>query len=87
MFQKLSITFSKTVGGLVLIFYNSIQDYFVYKQIYNLTYPKHYEFCNANVCHSLYYSTEYVDYYDDADGVYEFAETIQNHRAEFFFKL
>ena len=38
------------------------------------------------MCHSLYYSTEYDDDYDD-DDFYEFAETIQNDRAEFFFQV
>ena len=68
----------------MLIFYNSIQDCFDYKPIRNSIYPKHYDFCNANVCQSLYYSTEYDDYYDDEDDLYDFAETIQNDRAEFF---
>ena len=84
-FKKLSISFSKTVEELVLMFYNSIQDYFDYKTICNSIFPKHYDFCNANVSHCLYYSTEYDDYYDDENGFYDFAETIQNDRAEFFF--
>ena len=45
---------------------------------------KHYDFCNANVCQSLYYSTEYDDYYDGEDDLYELAETIQNDWAELF---
>ena len=32
----------------------------------------------------MYYSTEYDDYYDDEDESYEFAETVQNYRPEFF---
>ena len=39
--------------------------------------------CNASVCHSLCFSTEYDDYYDDEDEFYEVAETLQNDRAEF----
>ena len=82
-FKQIFINLSKTVEELVSIFYNSIQDYFDNKSIYNSIYPKHYEFCNANVCHSLYYSTEYDDYYDDEDDFYEAAETLQNDRADF----
>jgi hypothetical protein len=67
-----------------LIFYASIQDYYDYKSIYKSLYPKQYEFCNSNVCHSLYYSTEYASDYDDENDFYEFAETIQNDRAEFY---
>ena len=64
--------------------YNSIQDYFGYKLIHNFTYPKHYNFSNANVCQSLYYSTEHDDYADEDSDFYEFVETIQNDRAAFF---
>ena len=82
MFQKL-INFSKTLEELVLTFYNSIQDYFDYKSIYDFIYPRHYDFCNVNVCHSLYYSTEYVSDNDEENGMCEFAETVQNDRAMF----
>jgi len=64
-FWKLFRNVSTTIEELVLIFYNSIQAHFNYKSNYNSIYPKHYDFCNANVCHSLYYSTEYDDDYDD----------------------
>ena len=63
---------------MVLIFYNSVQDCFDCKSVHNFIYPKHYDFCNANVCQSLYYSTEYDYYYDVEDGSYELAEAIQN---------
>ena len=66
------------------MFYTSIQDYYDYKSIYNFIYQKQYNFCNVNVCHSLYYSTEYDDYYDDENVFFEFAEKIQNGRAELF---
>jgi hypothetical protein len=85
LFQK-AINFCKANEELVLIFYNSIQYYFDYKSIHNSIYPKHFEFCNVSVCHTLYYSAEYDDYYDDDDS-YELAETIQNDGAEFYFKL
>ena len=51
----------------MLVFYASIQDYSDYKSIHKSIYPKQYEFRNSNVCHSLYYSTEYDDDYDDED--------------------
>ena len=70
-FKELSINFSKAIEELVLIFYNSIQDYFVYTKIFNFMYPIHYKFRNANASPSLYYSTEYGDDYDD-DDCYEF---------------
>ena len=53
-FKKLFINFFKTVEELVWMFYNSMQDYFDHKSIHNFIYPKHYDVCNANVCHSLY---------------------------------
>ena len=68
---------------LVLIFYNSIQDYFDYTKSFNSLCPTHYNFRNATASPSLYYSTEFDDDYDD-DDFYEFAETIQNDRAKFF---
>ena len=74
----------KAVEELVLIFYTSIQDYYDYKSIYSFIYPKQYDFCNVNVCHSLYYSTEYDDYYDGENDLYDFAETIQDGRADLF---
>ena len=42
-FKRLFINLSKKVEELVLIFYNSIQDYFDYKSIHNLICPKHYD--------------------------------------------
>ena len=85
LLQKLFINFSKTVEEFVLIV--SIQYYFDYKSSHRFIYPKHHDFWYENVCHSLYYSTEYDDDYDDENGFYEFAETIQNDRAEFFFVI
>ena len=76
--------FFKTIEELVLIFYASIQDYYDFKSMYSFIYPKHYDVCNSNVCHSLYYSTEYDSDYDDENDFYEFAESIQNDRAEFY---
>ena len=69
---------------MVLILSNSIQDYFEFKTIYNFTYPSHYNPCNVQASHCLYYSTEYDPDYDDDDDFYEFAEAIQNDRTEFF---
>ena len=69
---------------MVLNIYKSIQDEFDYESVHNFIYPKHYNFRNANVCQSLYYSTEHDDYSDDDNGFLEFVETIQNYRADFF---
>ena len=82
--KKIFINFSKTIEELVLIFYNTTQDYCEYKTIYNLIHPKHYNCCNVKASHCSYYSTGYDDYDDDENCVYEFAETIQNDRAYFF---
>ena len=62
-FKKLYIF--ETVEELVLMFYTSIQDYYDYKSSFKSIYTKQYNFCNVNVCHSFYYSTEYDDDYDD----------------------
>ena len=56
---------------MVLICYNSTQDCLDYKSIHNSICPKHYDSCTANVRH-------------DEDCFFEFDETVQNDRAEFF---
>ena len=83
-FKKLFINFSFPIEELVLIFHNSIQDYFDCKTTHNFIDPKNFNSCNANVCQYLYYSTAYDDDYDDGDDFYDFAEIIQNDRATFF---
>ena len=80
--KNLFINFSKN-KQLPSISYSSIQDYFDYKTIYNFIYPKHYNSCNVNVSHCLYYSHEYDSDYDE-DDFYEFAEAVQNDRTELF---
>jgi len=55
--------------------------------MHSLIYPKHDDVFSANVRHSLNYSTEYDDDDDDEDDFYEFAEAIENDRAEFFFQV
>ena len=81
-FKKLFVNLSRTVEDLVLIFYNSIQDFFDYETIHNFTYPKH-VFCNAKASHRLYYSTEYDSDYDDENVFNELAESVQHDRIDF----
>ena len=82
-FKNLFINYSKTIEELILIFYNSIQDYYDYKQFYKCIYPEPYKFYNADTPSSLYYSTEYDSDYD-VDEFEEFAEEIHNDRYMFF---
>ena len=69
---------------LDVVIYNSVQDYYDYKD-YNFIYPKHFNLCNVNASPRLYYSTEYGEEYENNEGYYEFADTVQNDRTEFFF--
>ena len=79
------INCTKTIEELILIFYNSTQDYHDYKLLINHIYPKIYNFCSVNTASCLYYSTEYdSDYDDDDDEFEEFAETIQSEREMFY---
>ena len=80
-FKDLFINYSKTIEELILIFNNSIQDYYDYKQFYKCIYPESYKFYNDDTPSSLYYSTEYDSDYDDDE---DFAEEIQNDRHMFF---
>jgi len=83
-FKELFMNYSQLIEGLILISYNSIQDYFDYKTAYNLIFPKHSNFCNVNASKCLYYSTEYDSSdYDNDEDCYEFAEAVQNDRTEF----
>jgi hypothetical protein len=82
-FKDLFINYSKTIEELILIFYNTIQDYYDYKQFYKCIYPESYKFYNDDTPSSLYYSTEYDSDYDD-DEFEEFVEEIHNGRHVFF---
>ena len=81
-FKDLFINYSKTIEELILIFYNSIQDYHDYTRKY--IYPEYYKCYNADTPSSLYYSTEYDSDYDDDDEFEDFAEEIHNDRHMFF---
>jgi len=83
-FKNLFINYSKTIEELILIFNNSIQEYFDYKMFYKHLFPEHYCFCNKDTPSSLYYSTEYDSDYDDDEEFLEFAEEIQEDREMFF---
>ena len=81
-FKDLFINYSKTIEEFILIFYNSIRDYYDYKELYKCIYPESDKFYNADAPSSLYYSTEYDSGYDD-DEFEDFAEEIQNERHMF----
>ena len=83
-FKNFFINYTKTIEELILIFYNSIQDYHDYKLLMNHTYPNTYSFCSVNTASCLYYSTEYDSDYDDDDSFEEFAETIHIERNVLF---
>ena len=81
-FKDLFINYSKTIEELILIFYNSIQDYYDYTR--KCIYPEYHKSYNADTPSSLYYSTEYDSDYDDDEEFEDFAEEIQNDRHMFF---
>ena len=84
-FNNLFINYSKTIEELILIFYNSIQDYYDNLTFYQCIYPRFYNYSNVDTPSCLYYSTEYDDHWDsDFDEYEEFADEIQNDRTMFF---
>ena len=68
---------------VVVIFYNSIQDYYNSKTTYDFIHPKHYKFCHLNASQCVYYPTEYDSDYDNHEDMYKFGETVHNNRSEF----